>query len=112
MSKAAHTAGSVRLDGQYVTNQDGATIADCGKSSLIYTAEKVANAEFVAEAFTVAHETGLTPRQLVEQNARLLAALKDCAIQIAQIRNRKLTADEQAALDAARAAIAVAKGGA
>ena len=38
----------------------------------------------------------------------LLAALKECALEIAQTRNRKLTAGEQSALDAARAAIAKA----
>jgi hypothetical protein len=38
----------------------------------------------------------------------LLSALKECALQIAQTHNRKLTMDEQIALDAARAAIAKA----
>ncbi len=32
------------------------------------------NAEFTAEAFNVADETGLTPRQLADQRAELLAA--------------------------------------
>lgn len=52
-----------------------------------------------------------------EANARLiavapdmLAALKECALQIAQTHNRKLTSDEQIALDNARAAIAKATG--
>jgi hypothetical protein len=35
-----------------------------------------ANANLIAEAFTVAHETGLTPRQLAEQRAELLTACK------------------------------------
>ncbi len=35
-----------------------------------------ANARLIAEAGTVAHETGLTPRQLAEQRAELLAVLK------------------------------------
>lgn len=38
----------------------------------------VANARLIAEAGTVAHETGLTPRQLVEQRAELLHALRNC----------------------------------
>lgn len=73
--------------------------------------EAEANARLIAEAGTVLHETGLTPRQLAEQRGELLAALKDCAVQIAQTHNRNLTANEQAALDAARAAIAKATDG-
>lgn len=34
------------------------------------------NADLIAEAFNVRDLTGLTPRQLVEQRGRLLAALK------------------------------------
>jgi hypothetical protein len=37
--------------------------------------EAVANANLIAEAFTVAHETGLTPRQLAERCKELEAAL-------------------------------------
>jgi hypothetical protein len=40
----------------------------------------------------------------------LLSALKECALEIAQIRNRRLTWGEQVALDAARDAIAKAEG--
>lgn len=36
-----------------------------------------ANAELIAEAFSVATETGLTPRQLAEQRAELLEALQE-----------------------------------
>lgn len=39
--------------------------------------ERRANCDLVAEAFLVATETGLTPRQLQEQRDELLAALKD-----------------------------------
>ena len=35
-----------------------------------------ANAGLVAEAFNVLHETGLTPRQLAEERAELLEALR------------------------------------
>lgn len=38
--------------------------------------EAIANAKLFAEAGTVANETGLTPRQLAEQRAELLIALK------------------------------------
>lgn len=38
--------------------------------------ETKANAGLIAEAFNVHRETGLTPRQLAEQRAGLLAALK------------------------------------
>jgi hypothetical protein len=40
-------------------------------------AEDEANARLIAEAGTVATETGLTPRQLAEQRAELLEAAKD-----------------------------------
>lgn len=39
-------------------------------------AEMKANASLIAEAGTVLHETGLTPRQLAEERARLLEALR------------------------------------
>lgn len=67
------------------------------------------SATLIAEAGTVAHETGLTPRQLAEQRAELLAALK------------LLSAEEWrddddpiliSAREQARAAIAKAEGGA
>ena len=35
-----------------------------------------ANASLIAEAFNVATETGLTPRQIADQRSELLAALK------------------------------------
>ena len=38
-----------------------------------------ANAAFIAVAGNVFHETGLTPRQLVEQRDALAAALEGCA---------------------------------
>lgn len=38
--------------------------------------EAEANAAFIADAFNVTHETGLTPRQLAEQHAELSAALE------------------------------------
>lgn len=71
--------------------------------------------------FAVYDEYGhrLTEPYISEKSARLiaaapdlLAALEDCALQIAQTRNRKLTYDEQSALDKARTALALARGAA
>jgi hypothetical protein len=39
--------------------------------------EAVANLDLIAEAGTVAYETGLSPRQLADRNAELLSSLKD-----------------------------------
>lgn len=39
--------------------------------------EGQANATLIAEAFNVVNETGLTPKQLAEQNKELLEALKE-----------------------------------
>lgn len=38
--------------------------------------EATDNAELIAEAFNVANETGLSPRQLVDENKELLGALQ------------------------------------
>ena len=64
--------------------------------------ERLANARLIAEAGTVAHETGLTPRQLAEQRAELLEALQDL---VAQVDDHSWLTCEMAA---ARAAIAKA----
>jgi hypothetical protein len=37
--------------------------------------ERIANAELIAEAFNVTHETGRTPRQLADERAELITAL-------------------------------------
>ena len=58
---------------------------------------------FIAEAFTVAHETGLTPRQLADRVAYWLDFAK------AHIGN--MDADELASFEADRAAIAKATAG-
>lgn len=39
--------------------------------------ESAANADLIAEAINVHHETGLTPRELQKQRDELLAALKE-----------------------------------
>lgn len=40
--------------------------------------EQFANAELIAEAGTVYHETGLTPRELLEQRDELTKSLIEC----------------------------------
>jgi hypothetical protein len=45
-------------------------------------AEGLANAHLIAEAFTVRHETGFSPRELAEQNKELIAILKRAVDQI------------------------------
>ena len=61
-------------------------------------------ARLIAEAGTVATETGLTPRQLADQRAELLAAL-ECVMDRLVDRHEK----DDAAIQA-RAAIAKARG--
>ncbi len=84
--------------------------------------EYVANADMIADAGTVFHETGLTPRQLAEQRDKLLAALG--SLRLLTFGSR--SADDEALnavlegrdaevlhlVDAAIAAATVAKGGA
>jgi len=67
-----------------------------------------ANANLIAEAFNVATETGLTPRQLADQRAELLDALRALIA-------RKDSVDPEGLFDGledinARAAIAKATG--
>jgi hypothetical protein len=47
--------------------------------------EQQANAEFIAEAFNVAHETGMTPRQMADELAHLKQTLKDNGAVIVKI---------------------------
>ena len=70
--------------------------------------EAEANAALIAEAGTVANETGLTPRQLANQRAELLAAIQ------ALLAVGKTYQDEagQKAVAQARAAIAKCTGAA
>lgn len=72
-----------------------------------------ANAHFIAEAFTVAHETGLTPRQLAEQRDELLASGGSLARQLSAIiryLDGQAYSSTLSALNAFRAAIAKAEG--
>lgn len=53
--------------GPMVYAADRRVVADCGRIHRRTRGETEANAELVAEVGTVYHETGLTPRQLLEQ---------------------------------------------
>lgn len=75
------------------------------------------NAQLIAEAGTVATETGLTPRQLAEQRQELLQALEECAGDLeSEIKARasgelpRRIERDMEAVTRARAAIAKAKG--
>ena len=62
--------------GVHAADNDGWYIADCcmgeaGADDTLRYAEQRANAQLIAEAGTVLHETGLTPRQLADLVARL-----------------------------------------
>ena len=60
-----------------VQNSTGHIVASCGPAS---NEHSVPNADLIAEAFNVANETGLTPRQLLEQRNELLEALIEQAL--------------------------------
>ena len=66
--------------------------------------EAYANARLIAEAGTVATETGLTPRQLAEQRAELLEALRQVVM---DAEDRGVT---QASINKALSTIARAEG--
>lgn len=48
-------------------------IEECGP----LTDEKIGNAKLIWEAFNVANESGLTPRQLLDENINLHAQIKE-----------------------------------
>ncbi|SDZ53723.1 hypothetical protein [Delftia lacustris] len=72
-----------------------------------------ANAALIAEAGTVHHETGLTPRQLVEQRNALVAALAgldEAYCRAGTSLSRDERTEDRKRLIAARAALALVKG--
>ncbi|BEV44811.1 hypothetical protein [Afipia carboxidovorans] len=71
-----------------------------------------ANARLIAEAGTVAHETGLTPRQLAEQRDELLEALQWALAEIDGRTSYQRPDQKQACNTKARTALAKAEGGA
>jgi len=66
-----HSENAIEEYGQ-ITNGNGGVI---GSSEWIWIKEE--DALFIADAGTVANETGYTPRQLAEQKAGLLEALQE-----------------------------------
>ena len=64
-----------------IPDVDGKVVANCICHVALTNPDWEANANLIAEAGTVAHETGLTPRELMEQRDKLLAACEayvDC----------------------------------
>jgi len=93
-SKPAFTAGPARVVRDHPSNACTSVkgVTGCELATLYggwldspdrasRIAERDANAELIAEAFTVAHETGLTPRQLAEQRDLLLVTMRHIARQ-------------------------------
>ena len=72
------TQGPVTMHPQFLTviDQQKAHVADCDGTHEIDDKTRRANAEFIAEAFTVAHETGMTPRQMAEKLANARSAFQ------------------------------------
>ena len=66
------------------------------------------DARLISQAFNVADETGLTPRQLAEQRAELLEALRN----LLRVCDEELDAKRTPEMALAREAIAKAQGGA
>ena len=58
----------------HIESSHGAVVAICQKLNSLVTLQD--NARLIAEAGTVHHETGLTPRQLVERVKELEEALR------------------------------------
>lgn len=89
----------------------GVQIVECMDGySQPFTEEAKANARLIAEAGTVHHETGLTPRQLVEQRAELVAAIE--ALLYADVGDdfNGFTQEQRDAQDRANAILSLVKG--
>lgn len=115
----SHAPWSVWMDG------DRGQIASCrwteadgklGPNCIKHYDQSQANARLIAEAGTVYHETGLSPRQLAKQRAELLAALEtmknDHANYVYQMGDGRVRRALEDVYRIAHAAIAKAKGGA
>jgi len=117
MSEHKHTPGEWVMDSSRVhtsiETNEGNHIALVSYGN-VPMEEHRANARLIAEAGTVATETGLTPRQLADQRKELLEALEDlvCLAETAmhEANNDGAGYDVGGELEAARAAIAKAKG--
>lgn len=75
-----HTTGKWNVESglgdeiYYITSERGDILATVRND--VTTHEPEANAKLIAEAGTVANETGFTPRQLADQNKELREALE------------------------------------
>jgi len=114
--------------GPYVTGPWGGDICDCYTMSnpmaasvrnggtsfpINHQGERAeANARLIAEAGTVAHETGLTPRQLAEQRDELVKALQWALAELDKRTSYAHPGQFLACDTRARAALAKAEGGA
>lgn len=92
-----------------VTAENGAEVAKCKR--LTGLVELQDRARLIAEAGTVHHETGLTPRQLVEQRDALVEAL---GLLLHEVDESAIAGAKDfgwpAATEKARAALALVKG--
>lgn len=93
MSEFKGTKGPVKMLRQYsnecevcpiVVDQEGKIIATTHGAPYLGFDETIPNADLIAEAFNVLHETGLRPRELVASVAKLTNALRTA---VAVIRN-------------------------
>ena len=75
-SSDANYMGDMGAGGLYIQQCGGGRVVICEMDAT--TENRQSNADLIAEAGTVANETGLTPRQLADQRGELLAALRWC----------------------------------
>lgn len=109
--------------GPWRVSQDDVVVRVAAKSAILYEQflpeygdddfrreqkEACANAALITEAGTVHHETGLTPRQLVEQRDALAEVLQKLAS--AFMSHTRWNGDPPAEVAEARAALALVKG--
>jgi hypothetical protein len=73
---AKPTVGPWTTTATVLKNGRGESIASGGNNRAVTGAELYASLSLAAEAGTVLHETGCTPRQLAEQRDELVAALE------------------------------------
>lgn len=111
---SAHTKGVFHASDWGYVIQAGTAVRVA--ASLREGIEGNANAELIAEAFNVATETGLTPRQLAEQRKELLGVLRELfssyrwMVECEFDEQRAADHRFEAAQESARAAIAKATG--
>ena len=72
------TEGEVKIDrkGGWIETADGRLICECTHCNY----QSDANLVFIADAFNTANKCGLLPSELLEQNRKLLSALKDLVV--------------------------------